>query len=97
MIFTPLPAEPRCWRRSVKREHGENLSRMACNKHLDGFLQFYSQADAGNGLTRGLETDLAKRTYVPTKLDRDLTTAYRKRTAKRLNPTIEEPRPLGYG
>jgi Cdc6-like AAA superfamily ATPase len=48
---------------------------MARNKHLDGFLQFYSQAEAGNGLTRGLETDLAKRTYVPTKLDRDLTPA----------------------
>lgn len=53
----------------------ENLSRMARNYHLDGFLQFYSQAEAGNGLTRGLETDLAKRTYVPTKLDRDLTPA----------------------
>lgn len=43
------------------------------NPYLDQFLQFYSQADAGNGLTRGLETDLAKRTYVDTLLDEKLT------------------------
>lgn len=48
---------------------------MGRNDHLDGFLQFYSQAEAGNGLTRGLETDLAKRTYVSTKLDQALTPA----------------------
>jgi hypothetical protein len=48
---------------------------MTRNNHLDGFLQFYSQAEAGNGLTRGLESDLAKRTYVETKLDKDLTPA----------------------
>lgn len=40
---------------------------------LDEFLQFYSQADAGNGLTRGLETELAKQTYVKTVLDEKLT------------------------
>lgn len=45
------------------------------NPYLDEFLQFYSQADAGNGLTRGLETELAKKTYVRTKLDEDLTPA----------------------
>ena len=43
---------------------------MAQNAFLDQFLMFYSQSEAGNGLTRGLETDLARRTYVPTKLDR---------------------------
>jgi len=48
---------------------------MSRNPYLDQFLQFYSQADAGNGLTRGLETDLAKKTYVPTKLDKELTPA----------------------
>ena len=36
---------------------------------------FYSQADAGNGLTRGLDNELARRTYVPTKLDKELTGA----------------------
>ena len=46
---------------------------MAYNIFLDQFLMFYSQADAGNGLTRGLDNDLARRTYVPTKLDNDLT------------------------
>ncbi|WP_417385614.1 hypothetical protein [Gimesia sp.] len=45
---------------------------MANNPYLDQFLMFYSQSDAGNGLTRGLENDLARRTYVPTKLDREL-------------------------
>lgn len=45
------------------------------NPHLDQFLQFYSQAEAGNGLTRGLETELAKKTYVRTKLDEELTPA----------------------
>ena len=45
---------------------------MAYNANLDQFLMFYSQADAGNGLTRGLDNDLARRTYVPTKLDNDL-------------------------
>lgn len=45
---------------------------MTRNPYLDQFLMFYSQSEAGNGLTRGLENDLAKRTYVPTKLDRDL-------------------------
>ncbi len=48
---------------------------MISNPYLGEFLQFYSQADCGNGLTRGLETELAKRTYVPTKLDRELTPA----------------------
>lgn len=48
---------------------------MSRNPYLDQFLQFYSQADAGNGLTRGLETDLAKKTYVSTKLDKELTPA----------------------
>lgn len=48
---------------------------MAYNQHLDQFLMFYSQSDAGNGLTRGLDSDLAKRTYVGTKLDRTLTDA----------------------
>ena len=43
---------------------------MSQNPYLDQFLMFYSQSEAGNGLTRGLETDLARRTYVPTKLDR---------------------------
>ena len=36
---------------------------------------FYSQSEAGNGLTRGLENELAKKTYVDTKLDRDLAKA----------------------
>jgi len=48
---------------------------MTRNIYLDGFLQFYSQAEAGNGLTRRLETDLAKRTYVSTRLDQALTPA----------------------
>ena len=48
---------------------------MAYNLFLDQFLMFYSQADAGNGLTRGLDNDLARRTYVPTKLDKELTEA----------------------
>ena len=48
---------------------------MAYNGFLDQFLMFYSQADAGNGLTRGLDNDLAHRTYLPTKLDNDLTEA----------------------
>lgn len=48
---------------------------MAYNVFLDQFLMFYSQADAGNGLTRGLDNDLARRTYVPTKLDKELTEA----------------------
>lgn len=48
---------------------------MATNPYLDQFLMFYSQSDAGNGLTRGLEDKLARRTYVPTKLDRDLRVA----------------------
>lgn len=42
------------------------------NKYLEQFLMFYSQSEAGNGLTRGLDSDLARRTYVPTKLDRQL-------------------------
>lgn len=42
------------------------------NPYLDQFLMFYSQSEAGNGLTRGLDSDLARRTYVPTKLDREL-------------------------
>lgn len=45
---------------------------MGTNPYLDQFLMFYSQSDAGNGLTRGLENELARRTYVPTKLDRQL-------------------------
>lgn len=45
---------------------------MANNPYLDQFLMFYSQSDSGNGLTRGLENELARRTYVPTKLDREL-------------------------
>ena len=48
---------------------------MAYNTHLDQFLMFYSQSEAGNGLTRGLENALARNTYVPTKLDRELTAA----------------------
>ena len=36
---------------------------------------FYSQSDEGNGLTRGLESDIAQRTYVPTKMDETLTPA----------------------
>jgi hypothetical protein len=48
---------------------------MAYNTFLNQFLMFYSQADAGNGLTRGLDNDLARRTYVPTKLDKVLTDA----------------------
>ena len=48
---------------------------MAYNAYLDQFLMFYSQSDAGNGLTRGLDNEIARRTYVPTKLDRQLTTA----------------------
>ncbi len=44
---------------------------MAYNKNLDDFLMFYSQSDAGNGLTPGLENELARRTYVQTKLDLD--------------------------
>lgn len=43
------------------------------NPYLDEFLQFYSQAERGNGLTRGLETALAKKTYVKTLLDQKLT------------------------
>ncbi len=43
------------------------------NPYLDEFLQFYSQAERGNGLTRGLETNLAKKTYVRTLLDEKLT------------------------
>src|SRR6266550_3047656 len=42
------------------------------NPYLKQFLMFYSQSEAGNGLTRGLDSDLARRTYVRTKLDRDL-------------------------
>ncbi|MDB5776781.1 MAG: hypothetical protein JWP38_2914 [Herbaspirillum sp.] len=42
------------------------------NKNLDQFLMFYSQSEAGNGLTRGLDSDISRRTYVPTKLDREL-------------------------
>lgn len=49
---------------------------MGRNPYLDDFLQFYSQAEAGNGLTRGLESDLARRTYVQTKLDQELTPAF---------------------
>jgi len=48
---------------------------MAYNTFLDQFLMFYSQADAGNGLTRGLDNDLSRRTYVQTKLDKELTGA----------------------
>jgi len=48
---------------------------MPYNPFLDQFLMFYSQSEAGNGLTRGLENELARRTYVPTKLDRELAPA----------------------
>lgn len=48
---------------------------MAHNPYLEQFLMFYSQSEAGNGLTRGLDTDLSKRTYVPTKLDKELAPA----------------------
>ncbi len=48
---------------------------MSYNSYLNDFLMFYSQSDAGNGLTRGLETDLARKTYVQTKLDTDLAPA----------------------
>ncbi len=48
---------------------------MGYNRYLDGFLMFYSQSDAGNGLTRGLETELARKTYVQTRLDTDLAPA----------------------
>ena len=47
---------------------------MGHNIHLDQFLMFYSQSEAGNGLTRGLDAELAKQTYAPTKLDRELLT-----------------------
>ena len=33
---------------------------------------FYSQSEAGNGSTRGLETELARLTYILTRLDRNL-------------------------
>lgn len=42
------------------------------NPYLKQFLMFYSQSEAGNGLTRGLDSELARRTYVSTKLDREL-------------------------
>ncbi len=42
------------------------------NPYQGQFLMFYSQSEAGNGLTRGLDSELARRTYVPTKLDREL-------------------------
>jgi hypothetical protein len=45
---------------------------MGHNKHRDEFLQFYSRAEAGNGLTRGLESELVKQTYAGTRLDREL-------------------------
>lgn len=45
---------------------------MVGNPYLDQFLMFYSQSEAGNWLTRGLVSDLAKGTYVQTKLDTDL-------------------------
>lgn len=45
---------------------------MSFNRNLDKFLMFYSQSEAGNGLTRGLETELARKTYVRTKLDDEL-------------------------
>lgn len=48
---------------------------MSTNEYLDQFLMFYSQSDTGNGQTRGLETDLLRRTYVETKLDRHLAPA----------------------
>lgn len=48
---------------------------MPYNTTLDQFLMFYSQSEAGNGLTRGLETELARLTYVPTKLDNELNDA----------------------
>ena len=35
---------------------------MAYNIFLDQFLMFYSQTGAGNGLTPGLDNDLARRT-----------------------------------
>jgi hypothetical protein len=47
----------------------------AHNAFLDQFLKFYSQSEAGNGLTRGLDSELARLTYVPTKLDRELAQA----------------------
>ncbi len=45
---------------------------MSHNLFVDQLLMFYSQSEAGNGLTRGLETEIARRTYVPTRLDRQL-------------------------
>ena len=42
------------------------------NPYLYQFLMFYSQSEAGNGLTRGLDSELARRTYVRTRLDREL-------------------------
>ena len=48
---------------------------MSYNRYLDGFLMFYSQSDAGNGLTRGLETELSRKTYVQTRLDTGLAPA----------------------
>ncbi len=48
---------------------------MAFNSNLDQFLMFYSQSEAGNGLTRGLENELARKTYVRTKLDNELADA----------------------
>ena len=48
---------------------------MSYNTFLDQFLMFYSQSEAGNGLTRGLENELARKTYVRTKLDTELADA----------------------
>jgi|TARA_Y100000294_G_scaffold161865_1_gene166571 hypothetical protein len=47
---------------------------MTNNPYLDQFLMFYSQARVGNGQTRGLETEISRKTYVETRLDRELAT-----------------------
>ena len=47
---------------------------MIGNPFLDQFLMFYSQARVGNGQTRGLETEISRKTYVETRLDRELAT-----------------------
>ena len=47
---------------------------MSGNPFLDQFLMFYSQARVSNGQTRGLETEISRKTYVETRLDRELAT-----------------------
>jgi hypothetical protein len=44
-------------------DYGVLTKIMSYNQNLDKFLMFYSQSDAGNGLTRGLENEIARKTY----------------------------------